>query len=439
MVYETKDQILKRKKLAKYRLRSLVRHALVNAYWLAELEDTRLGENVKRNVTIILKRHKVQEKANLMSIIYKRILKTDPQKRTQNELKNLETLFGNLPCFKYYSPLIRSKLTSITHFQFFERGRVLVKEGHLPSGMYFILSGEVVISKWMYNQYEDKKVNQPINIIGPGDCFGEIALLYNGRRNATITTETDCELLCVYWEDFDKLLYATLATKHEQIKIALRRFDYFKNFSDEKRTECCVLSRIEQYKPQDIIYSQHDTSNFSYFILSGQVMLLQCLKIKITKKGKYELNVTQKSTDPIETIAKFPAKEMRISTMTESGPEIKHQFVDVASLNCGGVFGIGEEMDNRIIVARNYVQCLLIPRAWLFQKSQNIGNVWPRLKLFLNSSVPSQQKLFENYLNNIKWKEYKKKTVDEIKCRMNITAPQAQNYNIPIICRIEES
>lgn len=44
------DQIIKRKKLAKYRLRSLVRHALVNAYWLAELEDTKLGDNVKRFV-----------------------------------------------------------------------------------------------------------------------------------------------------------------------------------------------------------------------------------------------------------------------------------------------------------------------------------------------------------------------------------------------------
>lgn len=130
---------------------------------------------------------------------------------------------------------------------------------------------------------------------------------------------------------------------------------------------------------------------------------------------------------------------MRFSTMTDNGPEVKHQFVDVASLNCGGVFGIGEEMDNRIIVARNYVQCLLIPRTWLFQKSQNIGNVWPRLKLFLNSSVPSQQQLFKNYLTNIKWKEYKKKIMDDIKRRNNRTAPHAQNYNIPIVCRIEES
>lgn len=117
-----------------------------------------------------MKRHKVEEKTNYLSIVYKRILKTDPQKRTKIERKNLETLFEFLPCFQYYSPvngiidkfncfieviylqLMRRKLTNITHFQFFERGRVLLKEGHYPSAMYFILSGEVVISKWIYSQ-----------------------------------------------------------------------------------------------------------------------------------------------------------------------------------------------------------------------------------------------------------------------------------------------
>lgn len=44
----------------------------------------------------------------------------------------------------------------------------------------------------------------------------------------------DCELLCVYKEDFDELLKEIMETKHEDIKKAIRRFEYFKNFSDEK-------------------------------------------------------------------------------------------------------------------------------------------------------------------------------------------------------------
>jgi hypothetical protein len=44
----------------------------------------------------------------------------------------------------------------------------------------------------------------------------------------------DVELLCVYKEEFDEILKQTMATKHENVKAAIRRFDYFKNFTDEK-------------------------------------------------------------------------------------------------------------------------------------------------------------------------------------------------------------
>lgn len=180
--------------------------------------------------------------------------------------------------------------------------------------------------------------------------------------------------------------------------------------------------------------------NFSYFVLSGKCMILQCLKIREKGKGTYELVAAKKKLNPIElAMANLPPqRETGIASMIDTtSTDVKHQFVDVGTYHCGGVFGIGEEMENRIIIARNLVQCLMIPRYWLFQKAQNIGNVWQRIKLFLNSSVPSQQKLFENYLANQKWKKYKKKTIDEIMRQNGIVGSETQYYNIPVICRIE--
>lgn len=170
-------------------------------------------------------------------------------------------------------------------------------------------------------------------------------------------------------------------------------------------------------------------------------MILQCLKIRHKGKGRSELVVSNKSTDPLElAMAKLSTRQTGIASIIETDDNtVKHQFVDVGTYNCGGVFGIGEEMENRIIIARTVVQCLMIPRYWLFQKAQNNGNVWQRIKLFLNSSVPSQQQLYENYLSNQKWKKYKKKTIDEIKRQYGITASETQPYNIPVICRIENS
>lgn len=57
---------------------------------------------------------------------------------------------------------------------------------------------------------------------------------------------------------------------------------------------------------------------------------------------------------------------------------LTREHVPLGIFSAGSVFGLGEEMVDRAIVARNAVQCLEIPRYFLFQKTQNLGNIWQR-------------------------------------------------------------
>lgn len=59
--------------------------------------------------------------------------------------------------------------------------------------------------------------------------------------------------------------------------------------------------------------------------------------------------------------------------------KVKSHFVEIGEYGCGSMFGLGEHMDDRTIVAKQTeVQCLLIPQYWLFEKKQNAGNIWHR-------------------------------------------------------------
>lgn len=101
MVFETKDQIIRRKKKARFKFRFLVRKALFNKTWLSEIDEP-LGEDVKRNVAIILKR---SHRKGALTIIEKRILKKTSESRSEEENEKLQKLFETLPCFSSFTPV----------------------------------------------------------------------------------------------------------------------------------------------------------------------------------------------------------------------------------------------------------------------------------------------------------------------------------------------
>lgn len=73
-------------------------------------------------------------------------------------------------------------------------GAVIVRRGERGDCMYFIAAGEV----------EVRLLPSPVHL-GPGDFFGELALLTGGSRNATIVALQPCTLLSLDIVDFREL------------------------------------------------------------------------------------------------------------------------------------------------------------------------------------------------------------------------------------------
>jgi CRP/FNR family cyclic AMP-dependent transcriptional regulator len=68
---------------------------------------------------------------------------------------------------------------------YFDRGKVIVKEGQTGVRMYAVLEGHVTVSIGGY----------VVEKLGPGGVFGELALIEQAPRIATVTAESDCSLL----------------------------------------------------------------------------------------------------------------------------------------------------------------------------------------------------------------------------------------------------
>lgn len=75
-------------------------------------------------------------------------------------------------------------------------GRVLCREGEHGHEFFVIESGTVAVTVG----------GTKVATLGPGDFFGELALLDAGPRSATVTAETDVMVLVVSQQEFIGLL-----------------------------------------------------------------------------------------------------------------------------------------------------------------------------------------------------------------------------------------
>lgn len=57
--------------------------------------------------------------------------------------------------------------------------------------------------------------------------------------------------------------------------------------------------------------------------------------------------------------------------------------------------------------------------------------------MYLDSSIPSRKKVFDDFKNTKKWKTFKKEIIDEI-VKKKPTSNLTNIYDVPVICRIEE-
>lgn len=94
-----------------------------------------------------------------------------------------------------------------------EPGKVIVSEGSAGAEFFVILEGEASITRH----------GQEVARLGPGDFFGDLALLDRAPRNATITAVTPMELVVLGQREFSALIDEVPGFAHKLMAGLARR------------------------------------------------------------------------------------------------------------------------------------------------------------------------------------------------------------------------
>jgi len=121
----------------------------------------------------------------------------------------------------------------------FRAGEVILHEGETGDSLFIMCQGEVEITKALTLVLEEDTPREKVMIrlrAEDGVCFGEMALLENEARSATVTASSDCSLLELHRKEF---LALVRDNPRMSLKILLRLAQ--------------VLSRYLRKSNQDVI------------------------------------------------------------------------------------------------------------------------------------------------------------------------------------------
>ncbi|XP_011698332.1 PREDICTED: uncharacterized protein LOC105456180 isoform X3 [Wasmannia auropunctata] len=399
----------------RYLFRSAVRRVLEYMEWITEKP---IVEEISDDVTINIRmtqERKVEKK--LLTLKDRSILLVKPIERSSEDKAYIYDLITKFRGFMKHPEQLRKNLAAVCFYQYLSAGRGIVRQGRKAENLYFIMNGEVSLSKVAIDELTGEEKVVDMGTMQPGDMFGEIALLHRIPRTATIVTNTPVDLLLISQNDFDNVLRGSLTKKWDVLRDALVHFNYFKLWDEETVRECCILSKLKDFKPNEKSVEPEDEVD--------RVSIVTTTLFDVVK-GWHEI------TD----IAAILMREPSVTSELNYPSDVRTIFMQICTFSRGACFGIGEKMLHRRIVAITPVRCFLVPRYWLLE--HNRANIWGRVKLFMDLKYPTRKQLFEKFLLNRKWMTYKQNLVKDVINRRGHFRSNTTIHDVPYSIRITD-
>jgi signal transduction histidine kinase len=160
-----------------------------------------------------------------------------------------------------------------TQFCTYPANYILCQEGAYEDVLYIIADGNIVISQRTGEEDEERI----LRVGGRGDIVGEMALIQNAPRAATVRTTTECTVLEMEKQDFEAILSRSPRMAIDLIRITLDRIrsNDQRMIKDLQKTNK-VLRQLDRNKLEFIMIAAHELRT-PLTVLNGYVNLMRSI------------------------------------------------------------------------------------------------------------------------------------------------------------------
>ncbi|EDV21557.1 uncharacterized protein TRIADDRAFT_30166, partial [Trichoplax adhaerens] len=145
----------------------------------------------------------------------------------------------------------------------FNESDIIIREGEYGNRLYVTAEGN----------FEITKDGTLLTKVGAGVAFGELAILYNCRRTATITATTKCKVWAIDREVFQMIMLKTGIAQHEEHMQFLESVPLLKHLPAGKLAKIAGVLDVNYYKQEEYIVRENETGDTFYIIKKGEVIV----------------------------------------------------------------------------------------------------------------------------------------------------------------------
>lgn len=189
----------------------------------------------------------------------------------QDDFFDLVTALKSSVIFHNLDEETLGKIATIMTLESFEDGDVIIRQGQMPQStdcLYCVASGEVVL-RISGNQEEMRDAI----IKKSGWIFGDISLLFNSPRSASVMAHGECKLYSLNRVDFVNLMKNV--PKIRLLRF-LRKLPFLKSVSDNKLLRFGEQVEVKEFNEGELILDPTTTNNCQFYIIrKGTVQVIQ--------------------------------------------------------------------------------------------------------------------------------------------------------------------
>lgn len=234
---------------------------------------------------------------------------------SNSQQKDIHELLRNVSLFSELDDRVLVKISDNLTTVNFEEGDRIINKGDVGNVFYILRDGNVKVHNIGFgdSQFVDQH-------LGPGEWFGEAALLTNEPRSANITAMCACTTICLDRETFERTLGPLQELiGHAMKKRALMSVPIFghSNFQSFEMSQLTDLMNEDTYKKGTVLVEEgQPVKRALYLIRSGRVIIThENGMINNLKQGDYFGEDTLRLANAARSTQTITVQELTICGM----------------------------------------------------------------------------------------------------------------------------